>query len=139
MKWQENSLNNQKGFTLIEIITVLVILGTLSAVAVPKYMDLQNQARIKSAQAAIAETKARLNSAYGIYLLTNNGTVPTTILQICDVVNAESTLPVDGVGPVQMGNDYTVGLTFLTSTATITVTAVQGVAVTVPVATWSIP
>ena len=130
---------NQKGFTLIEIISVLVILGILSAVAAPKYMDLQNQARIKSAQAAIAETKARLNSAYGIYLLANNGAAPGTILQLCAAVNDDPTLPADGVGPVPMGDDYTVSLTFSTSTATITVTAVQGVAVTVPAATWSIP
>jgi len=65
--------------------------------------------------------------------------VPTTILQICAAVIDESSLPVDGVGIVQMGDDYTVGLSFLTSTPTITATAVQGVAVTVPVATWSIP
>jgi MSHA pilin protein MshA len=33
-------MNNQKGFTLVEIIAVLIILGILAAVAVPKFINL---------------------------------------------------------------------------------------------------
>jgi len=142
MKRQENPLKNQKGFTLIEIIAVLVILGILSAVAVPKYMDLQNQARIKSGQAAIAEVKARFSNAYGQFLLKNNGTAPASILELCAAakgIGDADILPLTGAGNVPMGDDYTVGTTVDKKVATITVSKVQGEDVTIPPAKWTIP
>ncbi len=128
--------NNQEGFTLIEIIAVLVILGLLSAVAVPKYMEIQNQARTKSARAAIAETKYRLSSAYVQYLLANNGSAPNNIHALCNFINDTSILPNNGNGNVPMGNDYTVNLK---NNGTITVTAVQGITVSGVTDTWSMP
>ncbi|MFQ5465856.1 MAG: prepilin-type N-terminal cleavage/methylation domain-containing protein [Thermodesulfobacteriota bacterium] len=41
---------NQKGFTLIELVMVIVILAILAAVAVPRFIDLQSEARISSAK-----------------------------------------------------------------------------------------
>ena len=67
---------NEKGFTLIEIIAVLVILGILAAVAIPKYLDVSGQARILAAQGAIAEIKGRLSSAQAKYMMANSGAVP---------------------------------------------------------------
>ncbi len=52
-------MNNQKGFTLIELVMVIVILGLLSAVAVPKFVDLSDKAE----DAAIKGVAGGLSSA----------------------------------------------------------------------------
>ncbi len=61
---QEKSVNQAQGFTMLEIVTVLVLLGIISAVAVPKYFDMQGEAEKKAAKAALAEAQVRINAGY---------------------------------------------------------------------------
>jgi prepilin-type N-terminal cleavage/methylation domain-containing protein len=66
----KNVLENQKGFTLVEIIAVLVILGILAAVAIPKYFNLQEEAKNKALDAALGEGIGRVNQWFAKELLT---------------------------------------------------------------------
>jgi prepilin-type N-terminal cleavage/methylation domain-containing protein len=76
-KKKNSLLKSQEGFTLLEIIAVLVILGILSVVAVPKYFDLQEAAAKKTVQAALAEAIGRVNGYFAQELL--GGRAPSEI------------------------------------------------------------
>jgi MSHA pilin protein MshA len=121
-------LRNQKGFTLIEIIAVLVILGILAAVAIPKYMDVQNSARVKAAGGQIAEAKGRLSTAMAGYMLSNSGAIPTGA-NLLTYANAMTTAcPTASTTE----GDFTFICADMgaASNIQITVTAVQGVTLT---------
>ena len=62
-------MKKQSGFTLIEIVMVLVLLGILTAVAVPKYFDLQAEAAANAAATYAAEYQAQINANFAKSLL----------------------------------------------------------------------
>ena len=63
---------NQKGFTLIELIMVTIILGILAAVAIPRYMGTVTKAEEAAEDAVINSIKAALEN-YAIEQLLDNG------------------------------------------------------------------
>ena len=61
---KQTPLFNQEGFTLLEIIAILIIFGILAAVAVPKVTELAKDNKIKAIEAAVSKLNGRESLAW---------------------------------------------------------------------------
>ncbi len=78
----KSRINDQSGFTLIEIVIIIVVLGILAAVAIPKYQDITGEAKEAACRASLGALRSGITIYYANTAVTTGSAIWPTQAQL---------------------------------------------------------
>lgn len=106
----------QTGFTLIELVIVIIILGLLAAAAVPRFANLSQQARIASVNGVAGGATSAASVVRAQYLVTGATASPIIVdgQSVAVITGANGGIPTNAVGGIAVALQNYSGYTFAT-------------------------